>query len=461
MARRPVNMWLTRPRVRLLLLHTRGRVSHTLHACPERSHACRWLGAVMAAALAFFAAAALWAQEADAPPDDPLAVEEPDAEEPLDAEGPGDGEAGNEFRELRNLYRESPAKAAEGFRAFVAEHPDGDWADDAQYWLAMSLDRARAKRRDVLEAYEALVERFPDSSYVPDALFAAGELWQTRAERPEDYTQAVRAYQTFLDRCPTNARAVEALLRLGEIYDRLRNYDAAAAWFRRVIDEHPQSPFAARAHGELAAVYLKLNRPTESLALYEKLLKTELSEPQRVSARLGMVDCFLLQKDGLAAAAEACAQIREDARQKRSLEDYADLKTREKMSQWYLNHKRFDEAEAEYQAYLARFPRSDGAVQAKLGIGAVRLAAGRPAAAREMFHAVAETLEPGAEKPPTHLLRAILSEAYTWELERKWPEARALYKKLADSWPRTNEAREALRRIERIDKAAPPAKAAK
>ncbi len=383
---------------------------------------------------------------------------------PPDAAPPGPDAAADEFRELRNLFRADPAKAAEGFRAFLERHPTGELADDAQYWLALSLDRSRAKRADVLAAWETLVEKNPDSPYLPDALFAVAEVWQTRAERPEDYTQAARAYQRFVERCPTDARVSEAEVRSGEICDRVKNHDQAIVWFRRVIDEHPQSPFAARARAGLAGVYLQTGKPDDALTLYEGLLAGNLPEPQRLTARLGVVDCFLAKQDGLVRALATCEAIRYEARQKRSLEDFAEFKTHEKMAMWYLDRKRYDDAEAEYQAYLARFPKSENSVQAKLAVGTIRLAAGKPAAAREMFHDVASGLEPGAERPAVNLLRAMLSEAYTWDLEMNYGEAKALYRKLAESWPRTNEAREARRRLERIERIdrspAPPKPAA-
>ena len=419
----------------------------------------------LALALAAFLVAALFAAPL-ARAEEPAAEPEPApaAEKPADAadaaKPPADA-PGDEFRDLRNLYRENPAKAADGFRAFLVKYPAGEWADDAHYWLAMSLERAKAKRKDVLEAWEQLVVKFPESGYVPDALFAVGDLWQNRAERPEDYTQAIRAYQTFLDRFPANARAGEALLRLGEICDRLRNYDASATWFRRVLDEHAQSPFAARARVALAAVYLKMKKPADALALYEQLLKTELTEMQRVAARLGEVDCYLMQDGGIKTAVDACAAIREEARQKKTLEDYTDLKTREKLAGFYVGRKDYANAEAEYQAYLARFPNSEGALQAKSSVGGIRLTAGKPAEAREMFRAVAATLEPGAEKPSGLILRAMLNEAYTYELEKNFPAAKALYKKLSDTYPRTSEAREASRRLERIEKAEQAAKSEK
>ena len=370
------------------------------------------------------------------------------AQEPARANDP----AADEFRELRNLYRESPAKAVEGFRSFLVKYPASEWADDAQYWLAMSLEGARAKRREILEAWQTLVDKYPESPYVPDALFEIAELWQAKAERPEDYTAAIKAFQTFLDHSPTNARACEAKLRTGEIYDRLKNYDQAAAWLKRVIEEHAQSPFASRAHSELAAVYLKQGKPTDAMSIYEKLLKTELPEPARVAARLGEVDCYLAEPDGLKSAVDTCAALREEARQKKTLEVYAEFKTREKMSAWYLSKKKYAEAETEYQAYLDRFGATENAALAKLGIGAIRLAAGKPAEAREMFHAVAATLDPAAEKPSANALRAMLSEAFCFEAEKKLADARTLYRKLFDTWPRTTEGREAQRRLERLEK---------
>lgn len=379
-------------------------------------------------------------------------VREPAAEDP----------AAESFRELRNLYRENPAKAVEGFREFIARFPNGEWTDDAQYWLAMSLEKAKASREDILAAYQTLVDKFPRSNYRDDALFAIAEVWGRLARRPEDLNQAIKAYVFFIENCPQSERLSEAKLKVGEIYLRMKSYEKAAGFFRRVMDEHPKSSFVTRASTQLASCYLVLDRVEDALAVYSKVLETDLPDNQRFAVRLGMVDCYLARKDGLEKALRTCGEIRDEARQKKNLEDFVEFKTREKMAAYYSQQKKYKEAEAEYQAYIARFAKSDGVPEAMINIGTIRLAAGKPAEAREMFQQVTSKSTVPLEKAPWHVQQALYLEAFTFELEKNPTEACRLYGKLVNSVPRSHFGREARQHIEKLEKeAAKPAQAEK
>jgi TolA-binding protein len=362
--------------------------------------------------------------------------------------------AGESFRELRNLYRENPAKAVEGFREFIARFPNSEWTDDAQYWLAMSLEKAKGSREDIIAAYQTLVDKFPRSNYRDDALFAIAEVWGRLARRPEDFNQAIKAYVFFIENCPRSERLSEAKLKVGEIYLRLKSFEKAASFFRRVVDEHPKSSFVTRACTQLASAYLSLNRVEDALAVYSRLLETDLPDSQRFAVRLGMVDCHLAQKDGLEKAIRTCGEIRDEARQRKSLEDFVEYRTREKLASYWLQQKKYKEAEAEYQAYIARFAKSDGVWQAMLNIGMIRLAAGRPAEAREMFQGVTSKSTVPIEKAPGYVQQATYFEALTFELQKNPTEACRLYRKLVDSIPRSHYGREAHKQIEKLEKEA-------
>jgi len=371
------------------------------------------------------------------------------------------------FRELRNLYRQNAAKAAEGFRDFLTQFPKSDLTDDAQYWLARSLDESRAKPRDIVAAYRTLIENHPRSNYRNDAYFAIAEVWRRRGRRPEDRNQAIKAYLDFIEHCPKSERVSEAKLKVGELYYDypLRNYEKAAEFFRRVVREHPDSSFATRAYGQLARTQLRLGRVEEALAIYARLLETGLPDKQRIGVRLGMVDCYLSQKDrkaGLEKALKTCQDIRDEAREKKILEDHAEYKTREKMASFYLGRKKYNEAEAEYREYIARFGKSAGVWQARLNIGTIRLAAGTPDKAREMFQLITSKHPPGPKSVPWYVHRAMYLEAYTYEVEKKWCDARGAYQKLVDHYPRTYDGRRARKKLEELaekpEKPTPPEK---
>ena len=64
-------------------------------------------------------------------------------------------------------------EAASAFQEFLGKHPDGPYADNAQYWLGEARYVTR-QFEPALEAFRAVTEQHPDSAKVPDARLKTG-----------------------------------------------------------------------------------------------------------------------------------------------------------------------------------------------------------------------------------------------------------------------------------------------
>jgi tol-pal system protein YbgF len=105
-------------------------------------------------------------------PSDTVALESPDAQSNQVAGSPAEEKAAYDqaFQSLKDLRY---ADAAEGFQAFLAQYPQSEYADNAQYWLGESYYVTR--NYDIsLEAFDELLQKYPDSSKKPDALLKIG-----------------------------------------------------------------------------------------------------------------------------------------------------------------------------------------------------------------------------------------------------------------------------------------------
>jgi len=63
--------------------------------------------------------------------------------------------------------------AAKAFRTFLQNHPEGPYADNAQYWLGESYYVTRDFDK-ALEAFRGVSEKYPDSAKLPDARLKMG-----------------------------------------------------------------------------------------------------------------------------------------------------------------------------------------------------------------------------------------------------------------------------------------------
>jgi tol-pal system protein YbgF len=114
------------------------------------------------------------APPAGAAPGDPAA--------PLPAGGASEKQAYDEaFAALRDgRYAES----ARRFQSFLAEHPQGELADNALYWLGESY-YVTQNYRIALDTFNDLLARFPESAKAPDALLKVGYCHYELKEWPQ------------------------------------------------------------------------------------------------------------------------------------------------------------------------------------------------------------------------------------------------------------------------------------
>ncbi|MES9905018.1 MAG: tol-pal system protein YbgF [Sedimenticola sp.] len=74
--------------------------------------------------------------------------------------------------------------AERAFSSFLASYPDGDYADNAQYWLAEASYVTRNFDK-ALKEFQKVVQLYPASSKVPDAMLKAGFILYEKKQWPD------------------------------------------------------------------------------------------------------------------------------------------------------------------------------------------------------------------------------------------------------------------------------------
>lgn len=123
---------------------------------------------------------------------------------------PANDEQAQYNRALELLRARNYAAAVDGFRALAASHPDGQMADNTQYWL--------------------------------------GEAYYVTAE----YDQAAAAFQRVLAGWPNSRKAPDAMLKLGYTQIEQNKLAAARATLQQLVTRHPDSDAARLAAERLA-----------------------------------------------------------------------------------------------------------------------------------------------------------------------------------------------------------------
>ena len=92
------------------------------------------------------------------------------------------------------------------FQKFISQHPSSDFAGQAAYGLAASIE-ASGKTDDAFKAYQTVVSGYPRSSVADDARMAAARIHESRSQGEE----ALKLYNEVSKPTSNSARASEAM----------------------------------------------------------------------------------------------------------------------------------------------------------------------------------------------------------------------------------------------------------
>ena len=129
---------------------------------------------------------------------------------PVVSQSAGDGEA-SAYQEAYGLLipEKKYDEAVAAFNAFLRTYPNGDYADNAQFWLGEAHYANRQYDQAIAE-FQKLSEVYPSSPKVPDALLKVGYIRHAQG----DYDKARQVFEGVIQHYPDTAAARLAQQRL-------------------------------------------------------------------------------------------------------------------------------------------------------------------------------------------------------------------------------------------------------
>ena len=142
--------------------------------------------------------------------------------------------------EKKDLERESARhkdQAVALYKAIVAKYPKYPRLDEVLYFLAENLSKRNRNDPDALKAYRALIQRFPQSRYVPDAWMAFGEYYFEKANEADRLGNLRRALEAYRKAATYQESSVYgyALYKQAWVHYNLTEWSEALELFRAVI----------------------------------------------------------------------------------------------------------------------------------------------------------------------------------------------------------------------------------
>jgi outer membrane protein assembly factor BamD len=156
-------------------------------------------------------------------------------------------------------------RAEKMLSTILANAPFSRFAPMAQFNLGLAYER-QGKLGEAIAAYQAVIDRYPNSQVAANALYQIGYVYMVMGTRrqSEDLSALIEARQTFEDFLmfyPNSEKAAQArenlamlqgresgdFYTIARFYDRSREYRAAFIYYNEVIRRDPNSDNASLA----------------------------------------------------------------------------------------------------------------------------------------------------------------------------------------------------------------------
>jgi len=190
---------------------------------------------------------------------------------------------------MQKIEDEDWLDALDAFRALTLSHSGSDIVDDALYYQAEMHVKLKEYPLAVL-IYRRLINDFPQSPFSDESQYKMAYATFLQSNPPhltQDKTfEAIRELQYFLEEFPDSKWSAEVhdLLqecfnkvsekdyRIGNLYFKMKDWDAARLYYKELIESYPMSSWASQAQYDMAESFAREGRIGEAIEQFELFL---------------------------------------------------------------------------------------------------------------------------------------------------------------------------------------------
>ena len=169
--------------------------------------------------------------------------------EPIDPSSPTPPPAAMSGTGQYTTETEKLTAALPKLRSAADTYPDTDAGITARYHLAGAL-AALGRHQEAVQAYDEVITRGGERLYGQMARLGKAE----EQARAGQHDAAIATFKELSEKKDGNLPADAILMQLGRAYAAAGKKDDAQKTFSKVVDEHPDSPYASEARKELDAL---------------------------------------------------------------------------------------------------------------------------------------------------------------------------------------------------------------
>ena len=183
-----------------------------------------------------------------------------------------------------NAYRAKDwSGVIENLSHLIKTYPEGRYTERAYFLLAKSYEQLYSKPisthfAEIKRYYEDVINRFPTSIYVPDALLTIGNL----CLKIENYYEALAYYNLVIKKYENSTEAVRALMQKVKLFILKKKRKEALSILEYVVCRYPGSPEETEAKIEMSKLLYEMNSFRKSINILSGLL---ITDPENIYQR--------------------------------------------------------------------------------------------------------------------------------------------------------------------------------
>jgi len=334
--------------------------------------------------------------------------------------------------------------AIENLTRLIKKYPNGRYTEKAYFILAKSYDFLNkefisVQYKEIKGHYEDAISRFPNSEYVPDALFSIGNLYFYI----KNYYEALGYYNLVLKKDKDSILRVKALMQKARVLLLRNNKEDALATLdelETITSENPNLSERIEAKKEKAKILYEMNKFDRSLEILNELGK---EDPENIYK----------QPDISLYIGYNYYQLGDNQKARENLyRFYNTCPEREinhlvlnQIGDTYRNEGLIEDAVKLYRMVLERFPNTDGAIISKIRLAEqqedkdwvekTRKEIGSPEKIYENI--VNDSDEKKDENNPLIQL-SMLKLGITYQKEKEYEKSLNILKELLEKYPKTS-----------------------
>jgi TolA-binding protein len=194
------------------------------------------------------------------------------------------GTSESNARERREKYKEVVKKCSQ----MIQDYPKSRWVDDAMFLMGTSLVKEEEYDK-AIRKFQEILTNFPTSEYVPRSIYWLALAYHLKG----DNAQSLIYVERFLKDYPGNEMRFDALFLDGDVKRALEDYQGALDSYGIVATEAKKREIVDASLVKSAELFRDRGEWEKAAASYRKVLRKGISWERRYAISLALGDCLV------------------------------------------------------------------------------------------------------------------------------------------------------------------------